>query len=158
MVTGWYRYIYIPNCKYQVKPHSSPLFTPSCAIAIKTTFFIIIWFCLGNLAIVVKPAKNSYTDKTNESIVLQMVGSCDFWCIANSVLYRGKSALPPLFRCPKIRHLEISGIFSDFQYGFRSSRYRADLLTVVTERTARPLNISGAMRTIALDIVIYYST
>ena len=33
-----------------------------------------------------------------------------------------------------VDHLEIYGIFSDFQYGFRSSRSTADLLTVVSDR------------------------
>ena len=35
-----------------------------------------------------------------------------------------------------VDHLEIYGIFSDFQYGFRSSRSTADLLTVVSDRIA----------------------
>ena len=44
-------------------------------------------------------------------------------------------------------------VSSDFQYdGFRSSRYTADLLTGVTERIARTLNLSEATQTIALDI------
>ena len=34
-------------------------------------------------------------------------------------------------------HLEKCGLFSDFQYGFRSSRSTADLLTVVSNRIAR---------------------
>ena len=34
-------------------------------------------------------------------------------------------------------HLETGGLFSDFQYGFRSSRSTADLLTVVSDRIAR---------------------
>ena len=34
-------------------------------------------------------------------------------------------------------HLENCGLFSDFQYGFRSSRSSADLLTVVSDRIAR---------------------
>ena len=38
--------------------------------------------------------------------------------------------------------------FSDFQYGFRSSRSTADLLTVVSDRTARP----GATQAVVLDI------
>ena len=42
--------------------------------------------------------------------------------------------------------------FSDFQYGFRSSRYTADLLTVVSNRIARVFNMSGATRAVALDI------
>ena len=32
-----------------------------------------------------------------ESITFQKLGSCDFWQIANSVLIKGKSAIPPLF-------------------------------------------------------------
>ena len=43
-------------------------------------------------------------------------------------------------------------IFSDFQYGFRSSRSTADLLTVVSDRIARAFNRSGATRAVALDI------
>ena len=42
--------------------------------------------------------------------------------------------------------------FSDFQYGFRSSRSTADLLTVVSDRIARAFNRSGAFRAVALDI------
>ena len=49
-------------------------------------------------------------------------------------------------------HLEICGLFSDFQYGFRSSRSTADLLTVVSDRIARAFNGSGATRAVALDI------
>ena len=41
---------------------------------------------------------------------------------------------------------------SDFQYGFRSSRSTADLLTVVSDRIARAFNRSGATRAVALDI------
>ena len=41
-------------------------------------------------------------------------------------------------------HLEKCGLFSDFQYGFMSSRSTADLLTVVSDRTARAFNRSGA--------------
>ena len=42
--------------------------------------------------------------------------------------------------------------YSDFQYGFRSSRPTADLLTVVSDRIARAFNRSGATRAVALDI------
>ena len=49
-------------------------------------------------------------------------------------------------------HLEKYGLFSDFQYGFRSSRSTADLLTVVSDRIARTFNRSGATRAVALDI------
>ena len=48
--------------------------------------------------------------------------------------------------------LEKCGPFSDFHYGFRSSRSTADLLTVVSDRIARAFNRSGATRAVALDI------
>ena len=51
-----------------------------------------------------------------------------------------------------VEHLEKCGLFSDFQYGFRSSRSTADLLTVVSDRIARAFNRSGATRAVALDI------
>ena len=51
-----------------------------------------------------------------------------------------------------VDHLEKCGLFSDFQYGFRSSRSTADLLTVVSDRIARAFNRSGATRAVALDI------
>ena len=37
-----------------------------------------------------------------ESITSQKLGSHDFWQIANSVLNKGKSAIPPLFNGPEV--------------------------------------------------------
>ena len=51
-----------------------------------------------------------------------------------------------------VDHLEKCALFSDFQYGFRSSRSTADLLTVVSDRIARAFNRSGATRVVVLDI------
>ena len=51
-----------------------------------------------------------------------------------------------------VGHLEKCGLFTDFQYGFRSSRSTADLLTVVSDRIARAFSRSGATRAVALDI------
>ena len=51
-----------------------------------------------------------------------------------------------------VDHLEKCGLFSDFQYDFRSSRSTADLLKVVSDRIARVFNRSGASRAAALDI------
>ena len=51
-----------------------------------------------------------------------------------------------------VDHLEKCVFFSDFQYGFRSSRSTDDLLTVVSDRIARAFNRSGATRAVALDI------
>ena len=50
-----------------------------------------------------------------------------------------------------VDHLEKCGLFSDFLYGFRSSRSTADLLTVVSDRIARAFNRSGATLAVALE-------
>ena len=49
-------------------------------------------------------------------------------------------------------HLEKSGLYSDIQYGFRSSQSTADLLTVISDRITRAFNRSGATRAVTLDI------
>ena len=51
---------------------------------------------------VLEAAKLAYANKTKESITSQKLGSRDFWRIANSVLNKGKSAIPPLFNGPKM--------------------------------------------------------
>ena len=51
-----------------------------------------------------------------------------------------------------VDHLEKCGLFSDFQYGFRSSRSTADLLIVVSDRITKAFNRSGATRAVALHI------
>ena len=43
-----------------------------------------------------------------------------------------------------VYHLQKCGLFSDFQFGFRSSRSTVDLLTVVSDKIARDFNRSGA--------------
>ena len=43
-----------------------------------------------------------------------------------------------------VDYLEKCGLFSDFQYGFRSFQSTADLLTVVSDRLPRAFNRSGA--------------
>ena len=51
-----------------------------------------------------------------------------------------------------VDHLEKGGLFSDFQYGFRSYRSTAELLTVASDRIARAFNSSKAARAVVLDI------
>ena len=50
------------------------------------------------------------------------------------------------------KHLQKCSLFSNFQYGFRSSRSTVDLLTVVSDRIAKAFNKSGAAWAAALDI------
>ena len=51
-----------------------------------------------------------------------------------------------------VDYLENCDLFSDFQYGLRSSESISDLLTVVSNRIVRAFNRSGATRALALDI------
>ena len=51
-----------------------------------------------------------------------------------------------------VDHLEKCSLFSDFQYGFRSSQSTVDLLTVASDRIGRAFNRSGATRAVALYI------
>ena len=69
-----------------------------------------------------------------------------------SLLFMVSKVFEKLVNNRIVDHLEKCGLFSDFQYGFRSSRSTADLLTVVSDRIAREFNTSGATRAVALDI------
>ena len=51
---------------------------------------------------VLEAAKLAYATKTKESITSQKLGTWDFWQIANSVLNKGKSAIPTLFNNPEV--------------------------------------------------------
>ena len=51
-----------------------------------------------------------------------------------------------------VDHLEKCGLFSDFQYGCRSSQSTADLLIVVSDRITKAFNKSGTTCTVAFDI------
>ena len=103
--------VYIPHCKYQAKPHLSPWFSAACAAAIvhRNHFFHLyqqnksseskVKFCFKR---VLEAAKLAYATKTKDSILSQKPGSWDFWQIANSVLNKDKSAIPPLFNSPEV--------------------------------------------------------
>ena len=51
---------------------------------------------------VLEAPKLAYADKTKDSTTSQKLGSHDFWRIANSVLNKGKSAIPLLINCPEV--------------------------------------------------------
>ena len=108
--------VYIPHGKYQAKPHSSPWFSAACAAAIvhRNHFFRLyqqnksseskVKFRQASYRCkrVLEAAKLASATKTKESITSQKLGSQDFWRIANSVLNKGKSAIPPLFNGPEV--------------------------------------------------------
>ena len=51
-----------------------------------------------------------------------------------------------------VNWLKKCGLFSDFQYGFKSSRLTADLLTVVSDRICSAFNKFCTTRTLTLVI------
>ena len=108
--------VYIPHRKYQVKPSSPPWFSVACDPAI---VYRIHLFPLhqqnksseskfkfrqtsNRCKRVFEAVKLAYAKKTKESITFQKLGSQDFWQIANSVLNKGKYAIPPLFNGPEV--------------------------------------------------------
>ena len=108
--------LYFPHGKYQIKPHSSPWFSAACTAAIvhrdhffhltqqnrssksKLKFRQVINCCKR----VLETVKLACATKTKDSITSQKRSSWDFWRNANSVLNKGKSALPPLFNSPEV--------------------------------------------------------
>ena len=108
--------VYIPHQRYLVKPLSSPWFSDACAAAIvhRNQFFILyqqdkssdskVKFrqASNRCKRVLEAANFAYADKIKESINSQKLGSCDFWQIANSVLNKVKSAIPPLINIAEL--------------------------------------------------------
>ena len=107
--------VYIPHGKYQVKSHSSPCFSAACAAAIahrnhsfhlyqREKFDSKVKFrqASNHCKRVLEAAKLAYANKTKESITSEKLGSPDFWQVANSVLNKGKSAIPALFKVPEV--------------------------------------------------------
>ena len=102
--------VYIPHRK--VKSQSSPWFSAACAAAIvhRNHFFRLyqhnkfseskgkVRQASNRCKRVLEAAKLAYDTKTKESITSQELGSRDFWRIANSVLNKGKSAIPAIQR------------------------------------------------------------
>ena len=66
-----------------------------------------------------------------------------------SVLFAVSKVFEKLVNSRIVDHQEKCDLFSDLQYGFRSSRSIADLLTVVSDRIGRTLNRSGATGAVA---------
>ena len=56
-----------------------------------------------------------------------------------------------------VYYLEKYGLFSDFQYRFRSSRLTADPLTVVSDRIARAFNRPGATQAKTLGMLVFFT-
>ena len=84
--------VYIPRRKHQVKLHSSPWFSTTCAAAIvhrnhffhlykkdKSSASKVKFRQDSNCKRALEAAKLAYANKTKESITSQKLGFCDFW-------------------------------------------------------------------------------
>ena len=108
--------VYTSHRKYQAKGHSSPWFSAAfAAVRVDKNHFLCLYQkdkssdskvklrqTSNHCKRVFEAAKLVYANKTKESITSQKRGSWDFWQIANSVLNKGKSAIPSLFSDPKV--------------------------------------------------------
>ena len=112
----------IHHYKYQVKPHSSPWFSAACAAAIvqRNHFFRLYQQNKSSESKFRQPSNRckrvleaatlAYPTKTKESFASQKLGSRNFWQIANNILNKGQSAIPPLFNGPEV--LSCAKLFS----------------------------------------------
>ena len=69
-----------------------------------------------------------------------------------TLLYVGSKIFEKLLNNRLVDHLEKCGLYSDFQYGFRSSQSTEELLAVVSDGIARAFNRSETTPAVALDI------
>ena len=99
---------------------------------------------------VLEAAKLVYANKTKESITSQKFGPHDFWGIANSVISKGKSAIPPLFN-----GLDVLFSASDKAKLFAENSNLDDSgvsLPVFPSRTSLKLNNISATPKLNLDL------
>ena len=106
--------VYIPHRKYQVKPQSSQWYSAAFAAAIvqRNDFFCLYQQNKSESKVKFRQASNhykrvlgaaklAYVNKTKESITSQKFGPQDFLEFVNSVLNKGKFAIPALFNGPE---------------------------------------------------------
>ena len=107
---------FVPSRKYQVKPHSSPWFSPACAAVIshRNHYFHLyrrdpsnnnkrlFTTARNHCKRVLSNAKLEYAQMIQNRVASQKVGSRDFWRICNSILNFSKSSIPPIFNGPEV--------------------------------------------------------
>ena len=174
MGSGW-NCVYIPHRKYQVKPHLSPWFSAACAAAIvhRNHFFRLyqqnksseskLQFrqASNRFKRVLEAAKLAYATKTKESITSQKLGCQNFWGIANSVLNKGKSAIPPLFNGPDVLSstADKAKLFDKkFSKNFNLDNSGISLPVFPSRTNLKPHNISATPRMVKKVITNLDST
>ena len=118
--------VVLKNCDPQLSYMLAEVFNK----CLKESFFPDCWKVSSVVVLVFKNVEESSTTKNYRPVGLLSVVSKVFEKLVNKRV---------------VDHLEKCGLFSDFQYGFRSSRSNANLLTVVSDRIARAFNRSGLL-------------
>ena len=119
---------YIPNRKFQLKPHSSPWFTPSCAAAIahRNHYF-----------------HQYHRNSTPENTKLFFDSRNHFKDVSSNHTETAHCLLH-ISLLPIISEIvESFGLFSDLQYGFYAFWSTADILTVLSECIYNSLDAGG---------------
>ena len=116
--------VVLKNCEPELSYILAKLFNK----CLKGSFFPDCWK-ISSVIPVFKNVRESSTAKNYHPVSILSMVSKVFEKLVNNRI---------------VDHLEKCGLFSDFQYGFRSSRSTADLLTVVSDRIVRAFNRYGA--------------
>ena len=98
----------------------------------------------------------SYTINVWPNIVFLPVGNLHRSCQLIKFPERSDNIISKIFESffndSLTKQLDITGLFSDLQYGFRTFLSTADTLTVLSESIYNSLDAGGETRAIALDI------
>ena len=124
--------VVLKNCDPELSYIVAELFN----MCLKESCFRNCWK-VSSVVPVIKNVRKRSTAKNYRSI--------RFFCVVSKVFEK-------LVNNKIVDHLEKCGLFSDFQYGFRSSQSTEDLLTVISDRISRAFNRSGTTRAVAFNI------
>ena len=105
---------------------------------------------------VLEASKLEYANKTKESITPQKLGSRDFWRIANSVLNKSNSAVPPLFNGPEVlsSKSDKAKLFAEIVCKNSNLDYSGISLPVSLSRTNLKLHYISVTRKLVKKVII----
>ena len=110
---------------FQLKPHSSPWFTPTAIAHHNHYFHEYHWIATSknkklfgdshnHCKRVLKDARSNYAETTRCYVASQFIESHDYWRICNSILNRGKFTIPPLFNDPEVLTTKLTFLLAIF--------------------------------------------
>ena len=116
--------VFLKNCRLELSPILAELFNK----CLKESCFRDCWKVSSVVPVFKSVGERSTTKNCHQVSLLSLVSKVFGKLVNNRI----------------VDHLEKFGLFSDFQYGFRSSQSSADLLAVISNRIARAFNRSRA--------------